>query len=55
MGRGRTFSGGGELTTSREAICHETLEEDGVEVSASKIDSSSVPGGTRADNDLACS
>ena len=55
MKRGRTFSCRGELTTGGEAVCHETLEEDGVEVSASKVDGGGVAGGSRADNDLSWS
>ena len=49
----RTFSRRSKLTTSSEAVCHETFEEDGVEVSASKVNRGGVPSGTRADNDLA--
>ena len=52
MKSGRTFSRGGELTTSRETVCHETLEEDGFEVGASEVHSGRVPSGTRTDDDL---
>lgn len=50
--RGRTFSCRGKLTTSCKTICHETLEEDRVEIGASKVDSGCVPSRTRTNNDL---
>ena len=52
MERRCTFSCRGELATSRKTVCHETFEEDGVEVGASEVDSSRVPSGTRTDDDL---
>lgn len=44
MGKGcvHTICGCGKLAAGSETVCHETLEEDGVEVCAGKIDCSSV-------------
>ena len=48
----RTVGGGGELAACCEAICHEALEEDGVQVRTAEIDGGGVASGARADDDL---
>ena len=52
-GRGvHTIGGCGQLTTGGEAVGHETLEEDGLEVGPSQVDGGGVSCGSRADDDL---
>ena len=41
-----------ELTASGEAICHEALEKDGVEVRTAEVDGSGVASRSRADDHL---
>ena len=48
----RTIRGGCKLTTSSEAIGHESFEQDWVEICASKVDRGGVSSWTRADDDL---
>ena len=47
-----TISRGRELTTGREAVRHETLEEDRVEVGTGKVDGCCVSCRSRADDHL---
>ena len=47
-----TISRGRELTTGREAVRHETLEEDRVEVGTGKVNGSSMTSRSRANDDL---
>jgi len=47
-----TVCGCGELSTSSEAVRHETLEHDWVQVGSRKIDRCSVARWARANDDL---
>ena len=48
----RTIGRRGELTAGSEAVGHEALEEDRVEVRTSEVDGGGVPCRSRADDDL---
>jgi hypothetical protein len=48
----RTIGSSRQLSASRKAIGHETLEEDRIEVGACEVDGSCVSGWARADDHL---
>ena len=48
----RTVSRRGELATGGEAVGHEALEEDGVQVRTAKVDGGGVSGRARANDNL---
>ena len=49
---GRTVCCCCELTAGSESVCHEALEEDGIEVRTTEVDGRCMACGTRADDNL---